>query len=52
MTSHLRARDDGATQPTTTVELFFDLVYVFDTLSRDRWEEHRGSRCSRRLLAG
>jgi low temperature requirement protein LtrA len=26
---HLRARDDGATQPTTTVELFFDLVYVF-----------------------
>jgi low temperature requirement protein LtrA len=23
------ARDDGATQPTTTVELFFDLVYVF-----------------------
>jgi 4-carboxymuconolactone decarboxylase len=24
---------------------------VFDTLSRDRWEEHRGSRCSR-LLAG
>jgi low temperature requirement protein LtrA len=28
-TRHLRARDDGATQPTTTVELFFDLVYVF-----------------------
>jgi low temperature requirement protein LtrA len=28
-TSHLRARGDGATQPTTTVELFFDLVYVF-----------------------
>jgi low temperature requirement protein LtrA len=27
-TCHLRARDDGATQPTTTVELFFDLVYV------------------------
>ena len=26
---HLRARGDGATQPTTTVELFFDLVYVF-----------------------
>jgi low temperature requirement protein LtrA len=26
---HLRAREDGATQPTTTVELFFDLVYVF-----------------------
>jgi low temperature requirement protein LtrA len=26
---HLRARDEGATQPTTTVELFFDLVYVF-----------------------
>ena len=25
----LRARDDGATQETTTVELFFDLVYVF-----------------------
>ena len=28
-TRHLRARDDGASQPTTTVELFFDLVYVF-----------------------
>ncbi len=26
---HLRARDEGATQRTTTVELFFDLVYVF-----------------------
>jgi low temperature requirement protein LtrA len=26
---HLRSRGDGATQPTTTVELFFDLVYVF-----------------------
>jgi low temperature requirement protein LtrA len=25
---HLRPRGDGATQPTTTVELFFDLVYV------------------------
>ena len=29
MTRHLRARGDGAAQPTTTVELFFDLVYVF-----------------------
>jgi low temperature requirement protein LtrA len=28
-TRHLRARDEGVTQPTTTVELFFDLVYVF-----------------------
>jgi hypothetical protein len=28
-TRYLRARDDGARQPTTTVELFFDLVYVF-----------------------
>jgi low temperature requirement protein LtrA len=28
-TRHLRPRGDGATQPTTTVELFFDLVYVF-----------------------
>ena len=28
-TRHLRARGEGATQPTTTVELFFDLVYVF-----------------------
>jgi low temperature requirement protein LtrA len=27
--SHLRPRGDGITQPTTTVELFFDLVYVF-----------------------
>ena len=26
---HLRARGDGVTQPVTTVELFFDLVYVF-----------------------
>jgi low temperature requirement protein LtrA len=26
---HLRPRDEGATQPITTVELFFDLVYVF-----------------------
>jgi low temperature requirement protein LtrA len=26
---HLRPRGDGATQPTTSVELFFDLVYVF-----------------------
>ena len=26
---HLRPRDERATQPTTTVELFFDLVYVF-----------------------
>jgi low temperature requirement protein LtrA len=28
-TRHLRARDEGAVQETTTVELFFDLVYVF-----------------------
>jgi low temperature requirement protein LtrA len=28
-TRHLRTRDDGAAQPTTTLELFFDLVYVF-----------------------
>ena len=28
-TRHLRARAEGETQPTTTVELFFDLVYVF-----------------------
>jgi low temperature requirement protein LtrA len=26
---HLRPRGNGAAQPTTTVELFFDLVYVF-----------------------
>jgi low temperature requirement protein LtrA len=26
---HLRPRGDGVAQPTTTVELFFDLVYVF-----------------------
>ena len=26
---HLRPRGDGATQPTTSLELFFDLVYVF-----------------------
>src|SRR3954471_11195518 len=28
-TRHLRPRGDGVTQPTTAVELFFDLVYVF-----------------------
>jgi low temperature requirement protein LtrA len=26
---HLRPRGDGVTQPTTSIELFFDLVYVF-----------------------
>jgi hypothetical protein len=26
---HLRPRGDGVEQPITTVELFFDLVYVF-----------------------
>jgi low temperature requirement protein LtrA len=26
---HLRPRGDGVAQPITTVELFFDLVYVF-----------------------
>ena len=26
---HLRPRSDGVAQPITTVELFFDLVYVF-----------------------
>jgi hypothetical protein len=30
----------------------FLLVAVFDTLSRDRWEEHRGSRAAGSLLAG
>ena len=29
MTRHLRPRGDGVAQPVTTVELFFDLVYVF-----------------------
>jgi low temperature requirement protein LtrA len=28
-TIHLRPRGGGAAQPTTTIELFFDLVYVF-----------------------
>src|SRR3954453_16691841 len=28
-TRHLRPRGEGAAQPITTVELFFDLVYVF-----------------------
>ncbi|MCW2983756.1 MAG: low temperature requirement protein [Conexibacter sp.] len=28
-TPHLRARDGGGPQPTTSVELFFDLVFVF-----------------------
>jgi low temperature requirement protein LtrA len=29
LTRHLRSRDEGVEQPITTVELFFDLVYVF-----------------------
>jgi hypothetical protein len=32
--------------------LRFRLASVFDTLSRDRWEEHRGSRAAGCLLAG
>jgi hypothetical protein len=30
----------------------FRAVSVFDTLSRDRWEEHRGSRAAGSVLAG
>jgi hypothetical protein len=33
-------------------KVFFRAVPVFDTLSRDRWEEHRGSRAAGCLLAG
>src|SRR4051812_5446442 len=29
MARHLRPRDGGGPQPTTSVELFFDLVFVF-----------------------
>jgi low temperature requirement protein LtrA len=29
MVRHVRPRRSGPAQPTTTVELFFDLVYVF-----------------------
>lgn len=45
-----KQRDDDG-EETREKRIFFRTVPVFDTLSRDRWEEHRGSRCSR-LLAG
>ena len=46
----VKQRDDDGEQAGEK-RIFFRTVPVFDTLSRDRWEEHRGSRCSR-LLAG
>src|SRR5918992_5567582 len=51
---HLRARGEGATQRTTTAELFFDLVYVFAVtqLSHpDRRRPLRRRRGDRRLPA-
>jgi hypothetical protein len=42
--------DDG--EETGEKRIFFRTVPVFDTLSRDRWEEHRGSRAAGCLLAG
>ena len=46
----VKQRDDDG-EETGEKRIFFRTVPVFDTFSRDRWEEHRGSRCSR-LLAG
>ena len=47
----LQAWRDAGADPGEKPRTFFRLTTVFDTLSRDRWEENRGSRCSR-LLAG
>jgi hypothetical protein len=43
---------DSAGEETGETRVFFRTAYVFDTLSRDRWEEHRGSRAAGSLLAG
>jgi hypothetical protein len=45
-------RRDDAGEETGEKRIFFRTVPVFDTLSRDRWEEHRGSRAAGSVLAG
>jgi hypothetical protein len=44
--------DDRQSDEDAQPRLLFKAVSVFDTLSRDRWEEHRGSRAAGCLLAG
>jgi hypothetical protein len=48
----LRERDPQTGEKTDETRVLFKAVSVFDTLSRDRWEEHRGSRAAGSLLAG
>jgi hypothetical protein len=43
---------DAHGEETGESNTFFRTVPVFATLSRDRWEEHRGSRAAGCLLAG
>jgi hypothetical protein len=47
----VKQRDERG-EDTGEKKVFFRTVPVFDTLSRDRWEEHRGSRAAGCLLAG
>jgi hypothetical protein len=44
--------DERQADEKAQTRLLFKAVSVFDTLSRDRWEEHRGSRAAGCLLAG
>jgi N-terminal domain of anti-restriction factor ArdC len=43
---------DAHGEDTGETKTFFRTVPVFDTLSRDRWEEHRGCRAAGSVLAG
>jgi hypothetical protein len=47
----VKQRDDDG-QETGEKRIFFRTVPVFDTLSRDRWEGHRGSAAAGCLLSG
>jgi hypothetical protein len=47
----VKQRDDAG-EETGEKRVFFRTVPVFDTVSRDRWEEHRGARAAGCLLAG
>jgi hypothetical protein len=47
----VKQRDEHC-EDTGDKKVFFRAVPVFDTLSRDRWEEHRGSRAAGCMLAG
>jgi hypothetical protein len=48
----LKAWRDAGADPAEKPRTFFRLTAVYDTLSRDRWEERRGSRAAGSLLAG